>query len=298
MDDLDDLKAFRAERRTDVTPEQLWAAWSALRDRLEPPNAPSSIRPPIRRRRWIVVGVGVAAAVSMAVALPAILPSGGPGSASRANAAGVSFTDQGGFVIARITNPTADVAQMEAAFAQRGFDITVTLIPVSPSLVGTIPYLADGAGQAQGPTDEVQVLTGPGCVSPGGGASCPIGLLIPAGFQGHASITVGRPAEPGEAYTSAADAIAPGEALHCSGILGMTVGEALPVLQRLGLTARWRSEDGQAGVGDDTEPSTIADQFVTDAVPGSPSTVYVFVSVDKPDFSDRTAYMALLNEGC
>jgi hypothetical protein len=298
MDDLDELRAFRAHLKVDPSPKHVRAAWSAVRERMETRAALSRIRSRVRRLRLIAVGVTAAAlALAMAVALPAVLPAGGPGSAPSA-AAGVSFTDRGDYVIARITNPAADVAQMEAAFAERGFDIKVTLIPVSPSLVGTIPYVGEDGAAQQSWAEEPQILTGPGCVSPGGGADCPIGLRIPAGFQGQASITVGRPAEPGEVYTSAADATAPGEALHCSGIPGMTVERALPLLQQHGLSALWRSDSGRGGIGDNTDPSTIANQFVTDATPASSNKVYLFVSPDKPDYGSVATYMSLLDHGC
>ncbi len=73
---------------------------------------------------------------------------------------------------------------------------------------------------------------------------------------------------------------------------------ALPVLQQRGLSALWRSEDGRAGIGDNTDPSILADRFVTGAVPASSDKVYLFVSPNEPDFSQAPAYTALLNQGC
>src|SRR5262249_49919140 len=70
---------------------------------------------------------------------------------------------------------------------------------------------------------------------------CPVGLVIPANFTGHGGVVVGRPARHGERYESMADAFAPGEVLHCSGLLGAPASAALPVLKKLGLNAHWWS---------------------------------------------------------
>lgn len=52
------------------------------------------------------------------------------------------------------------------------------------------------------------------CVTGGGG--CPIRIRILTDFAGHAEITLGRQAEPGEQFMSAADGFGPGEAIEAT----------------------------------------------------------------------------------
>ncbi|GLY87619.1 hypothetical protein [Actinoallomurus iriomotensis] len=61
------------------------------------------------------------------------------------------------------------------------------------------------------------------------GAECPIGLRVPLRFKGHAFISIGRKAGPGEPYASTS----PKDAAH--GLAGMTVARAEAALARKGL---------------------------------------------------------------
>jgi hypothetical protein len=61
------------------------------------------------------------------------------------------------------------------------------------------------------------------------GADCPIGLRVPLRFKGHAFISIGRKAGPGEPYASTS----PKDAAH--GLAGMTVARAEAALARKGL---------------------------------------------------------------
>lgn len=251
-------------------------------------TTPAVSAKPSHRRRWWLVGVAAAIALAVAVALPAIVPPGAPGGPQKAR--GVAFhTDEKGFLNATISDPTASAAEMQASFAEHGFDISVYLEPVSPSLVGSIPAEPTASNQ-------IDPIWGPegSCFYPGGGTRCQIGIRIPLDFNRSAAIVVGRAAAPGETYVSSNDSFAPGEALHCSGLLGMTVTDAEPVLAKLGVTAIWRTTGGDQPQGAD--PATIGDQFITSAVAyAAPDTQMIMV---EPHSVDPGQYERTLQRDC
>ena len=142
------------------------------------------------------------------------------------------------------------------AFAAHGLDITLKLVPVSPSLVGSVVYM----GTSEGASD-IQVLHSATREAPGGPLS--IGLRIPVDFQGQADIVLGRAARPGETYVSTGDAFAPGEALYKSGLMGLRVSEAVGRLKELGLTAEWRDERPASSSPDQPVPSPIPTSAVS-----------------------------------
>jgi len=209
----------------------------------------------------------------------------------------VSFSNDGQYIVAVIEDPQADADALAAAFAQHGLDITVELLPVSPSLVGKM-VMED---QDQGPDIETLFDDQAGCTLPGS-TSCPIGLRIPLDFHGKAHIVLGRAGGPGEDYASANDAFALGEALHCSKLRGMTVQQALPVLARRGVTAVWRSNDQSTDRVDGIDPATIAGQYVSDAVPRSEGEVYIWAAPTPPaepqPGTPLADYYARLERGC
>lgn len=243
------------------------------------------------RRRWWLAGAAAALALAAAIALPAILPVGTPGGPVRAR--GVAFHGQDGYVDATISDPAASAAEMRASFAQHGFDIRVYLDPVSPSLVGTIPAEPSAS-------DQIAPIWGPegSCSSPGGLTRCQIGIRIPLDFTGHAAIEVGRAAQPGETYVSANDAFARGEDLHCSGLRGMMVADAQPILVKLGVTVIWRTGGGDPDQG--VDPATIGDQFITDALAfAAPSTEMIWVGRNAvAPGAELAAYQQSLDQGC
>ncbi|MEA2520561.1 MAG: hypothetical protein QOI81_207, partial [Actinomycetota bacterium] len=171
----------------------------------------------------------------------------------------VTFGERKGYISAVFTDPAAAKEAIDAAFARRGFDINVSLVPASPSLVGTVGAMSEDPLAQQ---HEIKILHDTGCWTEGGGQRCPIGLLIPKDFAGHASIEVGRVAQPGEKYGLGNQAFFPGENLHCSGIAGMTVEQAMPVLQDLGVQVMWRSMDRSIDDVRGIDPPAVAHQFV------------------------------------
>jgi hypothetical protein len=295
MDELERVRMFRGdvpEPRPDQVVEARAGFMNAVA--LEEAGPARKARP---RAAWLVAA---AAAIVLVMVVPAALPGGSPGGAGVA-AAGVGFTQDGNYLIATIDDPTASAAEMQAAFAQHGFDIQVQLQPSSPSGVGMIPF-EDGAATG---TPQIQNITTPCAADPVYG--CTTGIRIPMGFSDHAAIVVTHAAAPGEQYVWPGDAYAPGEALHCSGLRGMTAADASPILQGLGLTGRWQIF-GHAG-GDGVSQGSVADYVIGQAATLSSDTVEFIVSPKPltpadinlpPDLYYRTYDRQIKNEdqGC
>lgn len=229
-----------------------------------------------RRQRLIPAAGALAAAAAVAVL---VISSGG----ETRSAPAVSFRDAAdGQIIARVTNPLAAKQTLDAEFAAHDLNITVNLVPVSPSLVGTVVYISDTAG-----ANAIAPLQNGSCVS--GGGACPIGLKLPADFTGQGYITLGRAAQPGESYDSTVSAFAPGEALHCSGLLGARVSSASSVLQAHGLTvAQWRASKRVAA----RAPSG---NYIWQIDPVSATTVRVWTEPTPPP---TTSASSADNAGC
>ena len=113
-----------------------------------------------------------------------------------AAAASVTFTPAGESFIAEITDPDASAAAMTAAFQERGIDITVLLVPATPSLVGTVVMTGTPPGQII-----KEVGARPGCIT-AGGAPCTTAIEVPADFTGQGEIAIGRTPKPGEAIVA------------------------------------------------------------------------------------------------
>lgn len=207
----------------------------------------------------------------------------------------VIFGEEKGYISAVFTDPVAAKAEIDAAFARRGFDIHVSLVPASPSLVGTVGTMSESPLAQQ---HEIKTLNSTGCWTEGGGLRCPIGLLIPKDFAGHASIEVGQVAQPGEKYELGNQAFFPGENLHCSGIAGMTVEQAMPVLQDLGVRVMWRSMDRSIDDVRGIDPSAVAHQYVQyDGVTVASGLDWVWVSPTPPS-SATGLYPEFNREDC
>jgi hypothetical protein len=204
------------------------SAFSLLQHVLAQSRAGAAPRRFARRRLWALTGVTAALAATALVAVVLQVPSGTPAAPPHHPAPDtrlVDFTVRHGNIIARITDPDAAASQLTAVFRGYGLNVTVEAIPVSPSLVGTLVFTQVSA---------IRTLWKPGCAD-----VCPVGLVFPADFHGSGHIVVGRAALPGERYESMNEVFAPGEALHCAGLLGQPPSVALPVLRKLGLHARW-----------------------------------------------------------
>jgi hypothetical protein len=252
-------------------------------------RAPNVGRPRVARRLAVL-----GAAVTLA-SVAAIVIAHSPVHPQNASAAVVFRGGAGGEIVATVVDPFAAQDQLDAEFAARGFDITVNLVPVSPSLVGTIIYTSDNGGASA-----IQALQGGPCVTGGGG--CPIGLRIPASFSGGGYITLGRPAEPGETYQSQTSAFAPGEALHCSGLLGAQVGASESVLRSDKLAVTWRAKlpgsgpnGTSAGYSASSTPPP-ADDYIWDALMTAPGMVMIWA--EPQPWPDDASHGAAFNRGC
>lgn len=110
--------------------------------------------------------------------------------------------------------------------------------------------------------------------------------------SGTATVSVGRPARRGEQYKSLTDAFLPGEALHCSGLLGAPAAAALPILKKLGLTPTW-------WLATKTNPRQAAPAgYIIDADPTSPTTVNLETVPTLPHNAQFRNRMSQLNRGC
>lgn len=242
---------------------------------------------PVARRVSLLAAAVCALAAGFAVAGQMLLD-------APTAAAGVEIARTNRFFVARVVDLNADPDAMRAAFRERGLDIELRLVPVSPSLVGEIVAMSDTAEGITGLPDPET-----GC--PEEMRCGPIGLRIPLDFRGEADITLGREAEAGELYVSAGDAFAPGEVLHCSGLLGAPVRHARDALARRGVRAVWHVDELIDGshVGRTVEsPEEILDRFVVEASPRSSGSVDVFTAEAVPDSPQYERYRAAMNEGC
>ena len=187
-------------------------------------------------RRPFTLGVIGATTLLACAAVAAVLTTGSAVNPAPADA--VSFrTSPNGDLLASVTDPFATRTRLNGAFAKQGLHITIRLIPASPSAVGRVMYMT--LSSSRGPQIE-PLREGDRCTS--GDTDCAIGLRIPKGFTATATIGLGRPARAGETYESGGSAFAPGELLHCSGLLGATVARTLPVLERHKLTIQWMED--------------------------------------------------------
>ena len=236
-----DLRPIDAERVDAVFPAGLRSELFAKITSEIPTRARGRRSRPRRHPRPPTLGViGIASTTTITAAAAILLATGSAVAPTPADA--VSFRSSGnGAIIATVTDPYATRARLNAAFAKQGLHITINLFPVSPSAVGRVFYIS--VSNLHGPQIE-PLREGDRCTSDN--AECAIGLRIPKGFTATATIGLGRPARPGEPYESSSGAFAPGEPLHCSGLLGATVARALSLLERDKFTVRW-TEDVETG---------------------------------------------------
>jgi hypothetical protein len=191
-----------------------------------PPRGPRHVR------RW---AGGLAAAAALAVAALVVSSLGHPGQKlgpvsvgpPKAEAAALSFTRDAGYIDVVVRNPVADPKIYAAEFAAHHLRITLKMVPVSPSLVGTVIYVGTSGG-ATG----IGTITARGrCWTGGAGSACPVGLRVPLGFHGTADFAFGRAARPGEQYESTGLVTSRGEVMHGLAYRGKTVPAVLAMLR-------------------------------------------------------------------
>ncbi|MCP9983034.1 hypothetical protein [Actinomadura madurae] len=229
-----------------------------------------------RRRRSPVLLIGLPLATAgLACAAVAVIvrddgtrrPPVGTTTASPRTAlvAALSFTRKGDHIDVRVRDPLADPKRYQAEFAEHGLKVRLSLVPASPSIVGTVVAMSTSEGTTE---DDIRTITAKGgCETGGGGDVCPVGVRIRTGYQGTADITFGRAARPGEQYSSSAPVTAPGEAMHGMTFRGHRVGEVLAALKKRNVTVpEYRVMDGN--VSKKALPDQVpATWYVHDAVP-------------------------------
>jgi hypothetical protein len=235
-------------------------------------------------RRWLLAGIPLSAGATAAL-LALALAAGGPArpgpTATRPGPAGtaqpgpadaqvMSFTTDGGYIDVIVRNPVADPRRYAAEFAAHHLNITITLVPASPSIVGTVVAMSESSGS------DLMPITAVGrCWTGGGGNVCPVGVRVPLGYRGTADLVFGRAARPGERYESAGVVTAPGEAMHGLDFKGKTVAAVLAMLRARHVTVpqyRYLSATGSE------EPAKVPGTwYVYDGVPWAPGQVLLFV---------------------
>jgi hypothetical protein len=186
-------------------------------------------RPARRGRRTLGAALIAALAAIVAVTLSLLLsPSSTP------SAEALSFSRQGGYVIARIVNPYASVSELRRELAANRLHVALKLVPASPGSVGKVVMIDVNGSPSSGiqPLQEGKCANGP----------CTVGVKVARDYKGTGYVVIGRPAKPGERYESTPirGSFAPGEALHCSGLEGATLKRALAVLHSKGLAVTLR----------------------------------------------------------
>jgi hypothetical protein len=228
--------------------------------------APQPRKRPVRRR--LLVGVPVALAVVLLLVLLGT-PGGGSGP-GLGSAQALSFTVRSGSIVVIVRNPLADPAEYRAEFAAHHLNIQLRLLPVSPSLVGSVVFIDTSPGASVTPITAVGK-----CITPGGGNRCPIGVRIPAGFHGSAAITFGRAARPGEQYESAGVPTAPGEAMHGLSYVGQTVASVLAELRARHVSV---PQYRYTAAGEGPPDHAPGGWYVQGAIPWAPGQVLLIVS--------------------
>jgi hypothetical protein len=246
------------------------------------------------RRRWLI-GAPLAAGLAVAVLLVTWLasPAQRVGPASPAQRVGpariepqvaqaLSFTTSGRYITVIVRNPLADPARYRAEFAAHHLNITLKMVPASPSIVGTVIYVEEPASRP-----DIETITAQGrCYTGGGGSACPVGVRIPAGFRGRGEVVFGRAARPGEQYESTAPATAPGEVMHGLRFVGDTVAQVLAMLRERHVTVpvfNYAQSGGARNVS--RVPGT---WYVYDADPWAPGQVMLSVGPTRTQPGNQT----------
>jgi len=241
------------------------------------------------RRRVLLIATPLAAAATAAVVATSIASPGHqhgsaikdrpvvarshPAPGHRTTRARVlSFVRHGGYIIVKVRDPLADPARYNDEFARHHLNIRLTMLPVSPSLVGTLVYM----GSSQGASPVTPITARGRCYTGGGGSACPVGVRVPADFHGSEVLTFGRAARPGEQYESVAvSATAPGEVMHGMSIQGQTVAQVVAALRARHVSvARFNTSRNNIAVNLRHVPGRY---YVYSALPWAPGQVILFV---------------------
>lgn len=239
--------------------------WEEMMESLPRSEVSSGSRPARNAPRRAILGAAAAIAVAVAVVAGFAVSDPSPASAS-----GLRVERTTGSIVATVTDLNADPGGFAAAFHEAGLEISLDLVPASPSVVGSIVAIG-GTG------DGIRPLSDDGC--PTENRCGPIGIVIPPDFSGHAHVTLARSARPGETFSSTGSPFAPGELLRCMAheLLGKEGSEVVRLLRGRALTAQWRDATGR-----EISRSQADGRFATGFTLLDSDTVVVFTS-ERPD---------------
>jgi hypothetical protein len=149
--------------------------------------------------------------------------------------AGVDLRRVGNRVVLRVSGEAPPAKEIEEVAHRNGLDIVVRDTPVSPSQVGQL---------FEGTAVKVQLTPDGPRFGRDAVQSTEDGFEVvsfPVNWKGSLELLVGRPAKPGEPYSSGADALHPKEPLACQ--QGATVEEIRALARTKGITIRWWLDD-------------------------------------------------------
>ena len=254
---IDDLLR-QANPVTDLTPHTP-ERQAALLERIVSPQ-PMKPRP---GRRSLVFAAALAALTALALVAT---------STTRPNRAlaGVELERDGSGYRVIVTDVERDAKDLTEALHAYGFNITLELLPASPSLVGSIV-----GGSAAGGSTWIEPLHDGPCRA---SAGCEVGFHVDADWHGTATVELARAARPGERYLASTSAFNAGELLGCAFRPGVHVAQLLPELQRRGIAVQYRPE----GVSD-PNARIQPDWIVTDVTPDSASSAFLFAAPRAPE---------------
>jgi hypothetical protein len=265
----------------DLLPED---AAAALADRITATAVPSAA-PRKRRSPFTFVGIPLAAAglACAAVTAVAVTRDGGSGGAPAITpssprvqlAAALAFTRKGDYIDVRVRDPLADPKRYKEEFAAHGLNVTLSMVPASPSIVGTV--VMEEASENTDERDFKTIIARGECETGGGGDMCPVGVRIRIGYKGTAAVVFAREARPGEQYSSTGPVTAPGEVMHGMTYRKHRLGEVLAALRKRHVTVpEYRVMEGN--ISKVRKPGQVPlDWYVHGAVPWAKNQVLLFV---------------------
>lgn len=195
-------------------------------------NPGAARRAPGRRHLWVAIPGALVAATTAAVLAVTIL--GGPHGRTGLDAFAMQNISANTISVT-IVNAQVAAQEMTDQFHERGLNITVESVPVSPQLVGTwVGSASDGhvpEAIAQNVADQMS------------GYSSTIEL--PASFTGELTLSTGRAAAPGQdpMITASPNALAPTGRLACLHATGSTPATFQHQVEDLGYTVTWANGD-------------------------------------------------------
>jgi hypothetical protein len=163
-------------------------------------------------------------------------------------AAALDIQRDGGYYIITVKDIFADPKRYETQLRDRGIDISISVVPVSPGLEGDVFPPFDmringlSSDEISRGGDLISPIERPGACA--AAPTCTIGLKIPvdykpyadARFKGKAFIRLGRKGRPGERYQGFGQLNNPGEPLECVEFVNKPVSKVTELLRERHVT--------------------------------------------------------------